>query len=510
MKKLFRILVITLIGVFTIGMSGCGEKPPVDEPVPASSVSLKPETGTLTVGETLTLEATVSPQNATNKNVTWKSGNEAVATVKDGVVTAVSAGEATITVTTEDGNFTATCEILVNNAIVAVTGVTVTPTDEELLIGETVQLTATVEPNEADNKNITWSSGNEAVATVEDGLVTAISVGEAIVTVTTEDGSFTATCAITVLKDPVVYVAGFEMDENWIAHAMLWTDGVGQKLSNKESEANAVAVSGDNVYVAGYWSETIDHVRYTYATIWENGVEKKIGETVYSNARAVFISGNDVYAAGAEGVQSLRGYTNYPVVWKNGVAQKLAEKGEVYAIYVSGGDVYAVGNVFDENNVMRAAIWKNGDIQMFDEEYTQAHSVYVSGTDVYVSGLEAVRGESGTAYYGFLWKNGVYSRFENSNRAYHVSVWDGDLYVGGSVDFGEGGSGSARLWKNGAMQELSNTYSYVYGVAVSRGDVYATGQDDTDAANYRATVWKNGTRQRLSEKDSFAYSIAVQ
>ena len=508
MKKLVKILTITLVGILTICMSGCGKDKPVDEVVPASSVSLKQKTATLTVGGTLTLESTVLPENATNKKVTWKSDNEAVATVKDGVVTAVTAGEAIITVTTEDGNFTATCEISVNNAVINVTGVTVAPSEKELLIGETVQLTATVEPSDADNKAVTWSSANEDVATVENGLVTAIAAGEAIITVTTEDGGFNATCAITVIKEAVVHVAGYEVDRD-IAYAMLWTDGVGQRLTTKESEANAVTVSGDDVYVGGYWSETIDHVRYTYATIWKNGVEEKIGETGFSNIRALYVSGNDVYAGGAEGIQLGRGYSNYPVVWKNGVAQKLAEKGEVYSIFVSNGDVYAVGNVFGENNVMLATMWKNGVAQTISENYTQAHSVYVSGTDVYVSGLEIDR-SNGNTYYGFLWKNGVYSRFENSNRANCVYVSGDDLYVGGSVSIDEWGSGSARIWKNGTIQELSDTYSYVYGVAVSRGDVYAVGQDDTDAENYCATIWKNGVRQKLGPSSSFAFSVAVQ
>ena len=509
MKKLFRIFAIALTGISVICMAGCGKDKPVDETIAVSSISLKQETATLTVGGKLTLEATVLPENATNKKVTWKSGDETVATVKDGVVTAVTAGEATITVTTEDGNFTAACEISVNNAIVSVTGVTVTPTEKELLIRETVQLTATVEPGDADNKAVSWTSSNEAVATVEDGLVTSVAAGEAIITVTTEDGNLTASCNITVIKEAVVYVAGYEVSRD-VAYAMLWTDGVGKRLTTKESEANTVIVSEDNVYVGGYWSETIDHVRYTYATIWKNGVEEKIGGTGFSNIRALYVSGNDVYAGGAEGIQLGRGYSNYPVVWKNGVAQKLAEKGEVYAIFASGGDVYAVGNVFDDNNVMRATLWKNGEPQMLSEKSAQAHSVYVSGTDVYVSGLEMERSDSGTAYYGFLWKNGVYSRFENSNRANCVYVSEDDVYVGGAVSIDEWGSGSARIWKNGVIQQLSDTYSYVYGVAVSQGDVYAVGQDDTDADNYCATVWKNGVRQKLGSSSSFAFSIAVQ
>lgn len=78
-----------------------------------SSVSLNHSTLSLEVGETSTLIATVLPNNATNKTVTWSSSNAAVATVSDGVVAAVSAGSTTITVKTEDGDKTATCNVTV-------------------------------------------------------------------------------------------------------------------------------------------------------------------------------------------------------------------------------------------------------------------------------------------------------------------------------------------------------------------------------------------------------------
>ena len=169
-----------------------------DETVSVESVSLDKTSATISEGETFALTATVTPDNATNKAVTWTSSNEAVATVADGVVTAVGAGTATITVTTEDGGKTATCTVTVNAKVYPVTSVTLNQTSATLTEGETLTLSATVNPETATNKNVTWSTSDPSVATVDNGVVTAIKAGTATITVTTEDGGKTATCTVTV------------------------------------------------------------------------------------------------------------------------------------------------------------------------------------------------------------------------------------------------------------------------------------------------------------------------
>ena len=260
--------------------------------IPVASVSVSPTTASLYAGNTQQLSATISPSNATNKNVTWSSSNTAIATVNSsGLVTAVSAGIATITATTQDGNKTATATITVNqnsnftvyfykpsnwgtgikiyywsalptgvladaswpgvnmtnagngwysytftnvtstnlifndgttqsadlsrnktgwymNATwydsnpgtgVAVTSVSLSPASASLSVGATQQLAPTILPSNATNKNVTYSSNNTAVATVNtSGLITAVANGSALITVTTVDGSKTGTCAVTV------------------------------------------------------------------------------------------------------------------------------------------------------------------------------------------------------------------------------------------------------------------------------------------------------------------------
>jgi uncharacterized protein YjdB len=170
-----------------------------DQPVSVTGVTLNPDKATLNVGETQKLTVEFAPTNATNKHVTWVSSNEAVATVADGIVTAVGKGTATITVTTEDGNHTATCEITVK---IPVSGVTLNPTSTALVVGDTKQLTATVEPANADDSTVIWRSGDTNVATVDqNGNVTAVGVGSTTITATA--GGKNATCKITVTAKPV-------------------------------------------------------------------------------------------------------------------------------------------------------------------------------------------------------------------------------------------------------------------------------------------------------------------
>ncbi|PWB26669.1 Ig-like domain-containing protein [Flavobacterium sp. HTF] len=182
--------------------------------VAVTGISVSPTAATVGLGSTQQLNATIAPANATNQNVTWTSANTAVATVNAyGLVTAVSAGTTTITVKTADGNKTATSAITV--AAIPVASVSVSPTSMSLYAGNTQQLSATVAPTNATNKNVTWSSGNTAIATVNSsGLVTAVAAGTTMITATTQDGNKTASSAITVNPN-TNFTVYFYKPSNW-------------------------------------------------------------------------------------------------------------------------------------------------------------------------------------------------------------------------------------------------------------------------------------------------------
>ena len=176
------------------------------------SVSLDKSEIDLTEGDEAALTATINPSNATNKNVTWSSSNTEVATVTEGKVSAIKIGKATITVTTADGNKTASCEITVKEKVYSVESVSLDKSEIDLTEGDEAALTATINPSNATNKNVTWSSSNTSVATVADGKIVAVKAGNATITVKTEDGGKTAICKVTV-KERIYPVESISLDK---------------------------------------------------------------------------------------------------------------------------------------------------------------------------------------------------------------------------------------------------------------------------------------------------------
>ncbi|MDE6650562.1 MAG: Ig-like domain-containing protein, partial [Muribaculaceae bacterium] len=147
--------------------------------IPVTGISISKSTLNITEGEMMTLAATLTPSDATDKSVTWTSSDMSVATVSaDGTVTAVKAGTATITASSSNGK-TATCTVTVAAKIIEAAGITLDRTSAELKVGETITLTATVLPENTTDKTVIWTSSDESVAIVDaNGKITAKAPGE--------------------------------------------------------------------------------------------------------------------------------------------------------------------------------------------------------------------------------------------------------------------------------------------------------------------------------------------
>lgn len=162
-----------------------------------TGVAVTPATPSVYVNANQTFTATITPANATYKDVEWSSSNEAIATsLGGGVFKGLTAGTVTISAISIDGGIVGTATLTVT---VAVASVTVAPTTVTLAAAATQQLTPTVLPANATVKTVTYASSNTAVATVNSsGLITAVATGTTTITVTTTDGAKTATCVVTV------------------------------------------------------------------------------------------------------------------------------------------------------------------------------------------------------------------------------------------------------------------------------------------------------------------------
>lgn len=192
MKQILTVITI-LLTVFSCCRSRETEN---DEGViPIQSVSLNATRLSLLPGESFALTVTVRPANAAVDYIGWGSSDDQVATVSQkGEVTAISEGSCVITVNCDGAK--AECAVTVARRIIPVEEVSLDRDSAELPVGETLQLTATVFPDNATDKTVTWTTSNADVATVEDGLVTALSAGEA--TITASSGDVTATCSLVV------------------------------------------------------------------------------------------------------------------------------------------------------------------------------------------------------------------------------------------------------------------------------------------------------------------------
>ena len=268
-KSFFKVLSALSALAVVAGLAASCEKP--DSPTPngggnsgnngggtstvaVTGVTLDKTTLNLVVGSSEKLTATVTPNNATDKTVEWKSSDSAIASVDgSGNVTAVKAGSATITVTTKDGSKTASCTVTVASNEVAVTGITLDQTTATMIVGDILTLKATVTPDNATDKKVTWSSSDDAVASVdENGNVTAIAPGN--VDITAKAGDYSETCSVTVQAKNVP-VTSINV-ENW-SITMLVGETVTLKVTVLPEDATNKNLSfeSENVDVAAVDSE---------------------------------------------------------------------------------------------------------------------------------------------------------------------------------------------------------------------------------------------------------------
>ena len=247
-------LLVTAVLLTTNFWSCSKDEEPVPEPTPpvvsVTGVTLNKTSTSIQVGGTETLTATVSPKDAANKKVTWKSDKPEIATVAEGKVTGVKAGTAIITVTTEDGGKTATCKVTVSDKEIKVTAVKLNKSETSILLGGNETLTATILPEDATNQKVSWKSDKPEIATVDaNGKVTGVKAGTATITVTTEDGGKTATCKVTV-SDKEIKVTGVTLSKTVLTLETGASETLTASIAPKDATNQKVSWKSDKPEIA--------------------------------------------------------------------------------------------------------------------------------------------------------------------------------------------------------------------------------------------------------------------
>ncbi|MBR3985037.1 MAG: DUF5013 domain-containing protein [Bacteroidaceae bacterium] len=175
--------------------------------IPVASIVLDQTAVTVTEGDVLTLTATINPENADDKTVTWSTSDAAIATVDNGVVTALAPG--VVTITAAVGGKEAKCVVTVEERFIPVTGIVLNYTEATIFVGDKLELVATVLPEDATKQTVTWKSSDKNVASVRRGIVVGAAEGTTVITAKIED--FEATCVVTVkLADGIDQVTDTE------------------------------------------------------------------------------------------------------------------------------------------------------------------------------------------------------------------------------------------------------------------------------------------------------------
>ena len=316
--------------------------------IEVQSIAVSPETAVIYEGETVALSATISPENASDKSITWESRSPGIAVVDNkGVVTGVSNGIVYIDAKAGNG-IKGTCGIHVIKDL-RLKGIALSKSELELTMGKTEQLEVTFTPADAENKNVTWKSSNNAVATVSStGEVKGMDVGEAIITATSEEGGFKATCKVKVLAvlKPGVY---------WAQNRYLYRDG--ENLNIPLAFGVSIDPAGDMYYCSMHRT----NVSNTWHIFWNGVAYFRFSEDC-----------NGVYSTSGGGYYFIPdNNTDHSVMrtWKidpkAGKAKDIeVYKGQAHSFWIndmtadSKGNLYIAGYIKNSSGYYTATLWK--------------------------------------------------------------------------------------------------------------------------------------------------------
>jgi hypothetical protein len=509
MKKFFKILALTLAGVAAIGMSACTEDGDSELTLSTESLTFAAEGGSQTVtafkaggGITAMPDADWMQVTVTGSdilvvvNATQDARNGSIKVNDSKTITVSQAAVIEIPVESVTLNF-------VNDGEKSEA-----PVDAAFVVGREIELTATVLPENATNNVLEWSVEDPAIATYVEGKLTAVSQGRTtLIAFATDNSGIIATMNISVHD---IYVGG-RITDGHANYATIWKNGVERKISERESFIFSIDVTQANdVYVAGYGLNMT--MMAPEPILWTNGTEEILtapgpgpGMPGIGIAHSVQVVGSDVYIAGQSYNPSYTATT-----WKNGEYTPVGPQySDAATVYVAGADTYVCGYL-DEAGKRYLTMWKNGTEERWsDNQSSTPHQMVVSGDDFYVVGITNDVVNDQASDRAALWVNGELQilNTEKQSEARSVYVNGDDVYVAGIVFDGGMGSQRATLWKNGEEIRLSEVISQAHYVSGVGSDVYVAGFTQPAPTTPLVTLWSNGEEEVISEGLGDAYAI---
>lgn len=449
----------------------CKEK----EPVMVQSVSLNKTSLSMIVGDSETLIATVSPADAVDASVSWSSSNPSIASVQGGIITALSEG--TTSIIASAGGKSSSCSVSVSPKVIPVTSITLSQNTVDMVEGDKVTITASVEPSDASDKTIIWSSSDENIVSVNHGELTAKTIGSAVITASAGDKS--ATCTVSVVKK-VIHVESVIVNISEKRLKINEEFPIQVKIFPETANDYSIVYTSDNVNTATVSESGIITGKSSgnaTITVEADGKKADIAIKVFEKdlvyAMAVDWSGNDCYSTlwkdkesnlTASGISfdalyfinnqtwivAEKNKVSYPYEFyyiKDGSYTSVntgdtANRNIVYSSAQNGDDIYALVEWVYDSYDSKRAIWKNetklydiGDeSKMSQYSYCAFGNLFFYEGDMYMSGeiMEPVS-ETAKASYATLWKNGkIHKQFDvrGSDSTWGGSILDVEIIDG--------------------------------------------------------------------------------